>query len=227
MRVDADALRAACRAGLGAEPPRSAAVTIDGARALLEWLVARVARRRMAADDVRAGYCARSAREVLAQACVPFTAPCADLSGVAALLLAEQGFDVTLVLGGIKRALRHVKFQCGIELDLLGGDGEARTWVVGFGVGRSVLYEGRFLPTPRRPWVFRRRPEALDLDRAFLSYFEPEGREGLARLVPGYDLERDIESHVRRSGRLSFGLARLRAGGKAEAALRAEPEWAA
>jgi len=221
MLVDEEALRAACRAGFGAEPPR-VPVTIAGARALLEWLLGRVARRRMSAADVRAGYCARSAREVIAQACVPFTAPCADLSSVAALLLAAQGFEPMLVLGGIKRALRHVKFQCGIELSL-----EEKTWVIGFGVGRSVLYEGRFQPTPRRPWVFRRRPERLELDRSFLSYFEPEGRDGLGRLVPGYDLERDLRWHVRRSGPLSFRLARLRSGSAKETALAAEPEWSA
>ncbi len=219
MFVDSDSLRAACRAGLGAEAPR-VGHDIAGLRTLLEWLVGRVSRRRMAAEDVRAGYCARSAREVIAQACVPFTAPCADLSVVAALLLTEQSFEVTLVLGGIKRAFRHVKFQCGIEVAL----GET-TWVVGFGVGRSVVYEGRFEPTPRRPWVFRRRPEGLELDRSFLSYFDPEGREGLGRLVPGYDLEVDLKSHVRRSGRLSFAFERRRAGSSSPAALAATPSW--
>src|SRR2546423_298135 len=109
-RTDAIALEAACRAGLGEAPPD---VTPDeaGARRLLEWLVARVERRRFPAEDVRAGYCARTPREVLAQAAVPFTAPCADLGGVAALLLARAGIPVTLVLGGISRALRPVKFQ--------------------------------------------------------------------------------------------------------------------
>ena len=219
MLVDGDSLRAACRAGLGAEAPR---VKPDeaGLRAVLEWLVQRVSRRRMTAEDVRAGYCARTAREVIAQACVPFTAPCADLSLVAGLLLAEQGFEPVLVLGGIKRAFRHVKFQCGLEVPL----GE-KSWVVGFGVGRSFLYEGRFEPTVRRPWVFRRRPEGLELDRSFLSYFDSDGREGLGRVVPGYDLERDLKSHVRRSGRLSFAFERRRAGGASPAALAVAPSW--
>lgn len=223
MHVCGESLRAACRAGLGGEPPR---VSPDaaGARALLEWLVARVTRRRMSAADVRAGYCARSAREVIAQACVPFTAPCADLSSVAALLLAEQGIETTLVLGGIKRAFRHVKFQCGLEVRVPGDTAE-RTLVVGFGVGRAVLYEGRFQPTKRRPWVFRRQPDAMDLDRSFLSYFDAEGREGLARLVPGYDLERDLTSHVRRSGSLWFRIERRRAAAPKPAALDATPAW--
>ncbi len=221
MHTDGEALRAACRAGLGGEPPR-VATTVEGARTLLEWLVIRVARRRFPAEDVRAGYCARTPREVIAQACVPFTAPCADLSAVSALLLADQGFDATLVLCGIKRSFRPVKFQCGLEVDVA-----SSTWVVGFGIGRSVLYEGRFQPTRRRPWIFRRRPDALSLDRSFLSHFDPEGREGLANVVPGYDLERDLRDHVRRSGALSFTLARRRRGGSSSVALAADPSWEA
>jgi hypothetical protein len=186
------------------------------------WLVGRVARRRFPKEDVRAGYCARSAREVIAQACVPFTAPCADLSAVSALLLSDQGFDATLVLCGIKRAFRPVKFQCGLEVDA-----DGKTWVVGFGIGRSVLYEGRFQPTPRRPWIFRRRPEELSLERSFLSYFDPGGREGLANVVPGYDLERDLRDHVRRSGALSFTLACRRRGGSSPVTLAADPSWEA
>src|SRR5207237_297696 len=124
------------------------------------------------------------------------------------------------VLGGIRRAFRPVKFQCGLELEIAGA-----TWVVGFGVGRSVLYEGRFQPTSRRPWVFRRRPAELSLDRRFLSYFDDAGREGLARVVPGYDLERALRDHVRRSGPLAFRLARRRKGGSSPAALAADPSW--
>ncbi|HZV00136.1 MAG TPA: hypothetical protein VFF73_25690 [Planctomycetota bacterium] len=221
MHVDGEPLHAACRAGLGAEPPR---VTRDraGARALLEWLVARVARRRYPVEDLRAGYCSRTPREVLAQASVPFTAPCADMSQLAALLLAEQGFDVTLVLGGIKRTFQPVKFQCGLEVELDGA-----SWVVGFNVGRSVLYQGRFQPTPRRPYVFRTRPEALSLDRSFLTYFVPEGREGLRALIPPYDLERDLRDHVRRSSLLGFFLARRGSRTPSPVAIAAEPSWEA
>jgi hypothetical protein len=203
--MDPCALEAACRAGLGDEPP-SVGADVAGARRLLEWLIARVARRRFAPEDVRAGYCSRTPREVLAQAAVPFTAPCADLSGVAALLLARAGVPTTLVLGGIARALRPIKFQSGLELDL-----EGATWVVGFGIARNAFYEGRFEPTPRRPWVFRRRPSELTLDRPFLSYFDDASREGVCRLVPGYDLERDLRDHVRRSSALFFHYARFKA----------------
>jgi hypothetical protein len=199
------AIVAACRAGLGATPPE-VAPDEPGARALIEWLVARVTRRRFSPEDIRAGYCSRSPREVIAQASVPFTAPCADLSGVAAHLLAWRGIPVTLVLGGIARLFRPVKFQSGLELDIAG-----ETWVAGFGVARAVLYKGRFEPTRRRPWLFRRRPVTLDLDRPFLGYFDEAAREGLGRVVPGYDLERDLRDHVARSGALAFRLARRKA----------------
>jgi hypothetical protein len=155
---------------------------------------------------------------VIAQAAVPFTAPCADLGGVAALLCARAGIPVTLVLAGISRPLRPVKFQTGLELDL-GGE----TWVAGFAIARTSFYRGRYEPTVRRPWVFRRRPEELTLDRPLLSYFDENAREGVANLVPGYDLERDLRDHVRRSGRLSYLLARRRARATPPAYALAQP----
>jgi hypothetical protein len=219
---DEAALTAACRAGFGSEPPNSG-TGASGVGSLLAWLLERVARRRFKTEDLLAGYCARSPREVVAQACVPFTAPCADLSGVAALLLARCKIPTTLVLAGIARPFRPVKFQCGLELDLDGG-----TWVAGFGIARAVLYRGHFRPTPRRPWVFRRRPPALDLDRPFLAYFHDDARDGLSSLVPGYDLARDLRDHVRRSSAISFHMARLQARSKTRApAISARPRWEA
>ncbi len=89
-RVDGDGIEQACREGLGEDPPRVDADE-NGARALLGWLVARVARKRFEPEAFREAYCSRTPRSVLAQKCVPFTAPCADLSGIAALLLARSG----------------------------------------------------------------------------------------------------------------------------------------
>ncbi|MBI3726299.1 hypothetical protein HY251_20430 [bacterium] len=209
LLIDDGAIAEACRAGLGEVPP-AAAADESGARALLTWLVSRIARRRLDAETFRGGYGARSPATVIAERYVHFTAPCADLSGVAALLLARAGIETTLVLGGISRAFRPVKFQCGLELELPGENGSL-TWVVGFGISRSFFYAGRFEPTVRRPWVFRRRPERLDLGSPFLSHFCEGGREELSRVVPGYDLERDLRDHVARSGRFSFLLARRRA----------------
>jgi hypothetical protein len=221
MQVPQEALAAACRAGFGAEAPRVER-DLAGLRSLLEWLLVKVARRRFSREDLRAGYSSRSPREVIAQACVPFTAPCADLASVAALLAAAQGFELTLVLGGVKRAFRPTKFQAGLEVDV-----GSSTWVVGFGEGRSVLYEGRFQPTPRRTLVFRRRPPELDLDRTFIGYFEPMGLEGLGRLIPGYDLERDVRDHIRRSGALAFHLARRRSRRSSPVSLVCAASWEA
>jgi hypothetical protein len=179
-------------------------------------LVRRVAngprRARWSVERVAAGYCARSPRQVLADDELPFTAPCADLSSITALALARRGLSPTLVLTGIRRALAHVKFQCGLELDVDGA-----TWVVGFGVSSTYLYRGHFVETRRRPWVFRARPETLDPDRPFLTYFEPDGRAGVARRVPGYDLERDVAWHGARQGWLRHALARRRARSDARA----------
>lgn len=179
-------------------------------------LVRRVAngprRARWSVERVAAGYCARSPRQVLADDELPFTAPCADLSSITALELARRGLLPTLVLTGIRRTLAHVKFQCGLELDVDGA-----TWVVGFGVSSTYLYRGHFVETQRRPWVFRARPDALDPDRPFLAYFEPDGRAGVARRVPGYDLARDVAWHGARQGWLRHALARRRARSDARA----------
>lgn len=224
-RTDATSLEAACRAGLG-EPPPEVSRDVAGARRLLEWLVARIERRRYGVADLHAGYCARTPREVLAQGDVPFTAPCADLSGVAALLLARAGIPATLVLGGIVRPLRPVRFQTGLELDVEGEGGRPETWVAGFAIARSSFYAGRFEPTPRRPYVYRVRPDELTLDRPLLEHFCEGGREGVVRLVPGYDLARDLRDHAWRSGWLSFGLARRRAREAPPAtALAQAPRW--
>lgn len=161
-------------------------------------------RARWDAARLEAGYCARAPRDVAGE--VPFTAPCADLSGVTACALAAAGLRPTLVLGGIARPLRHVKFQCGLEVE----DG-GQTWVVGFGVSTTYLYPGRFVETKRRPWVFRVAPERLDDAVPFLAWFEEGGRAGLARRLPGYDLERDIAWHVARQGALRWWWARRQA----------------
>jgi hypothetical protein len=203
--VDIDALERACREGpLG--PPPDVGPDLDGARSLVRWLVERVARARYVPHDVRRDYCARSTAAVLREARVPFTAPCADLSGASAALLARAGISFTLVLTGIARPLRPVRFQCGLEVEL-----DGRTFVLGFGMAGTSLYEGRFEPVPSRPWIYRRRPTELALGASFLQAFEPDGRDGVERLVPGYSLERDLASHVRRSGRLWYAIARRKA----------------
>ncbi len=178
----------------------------------VRWAAGAPLRVRWAAARVRAGYCARSPDQVLAEGELPFTAPCADLSSLVALRLDQAGLRPTLVLGGIRRPLAHVKFQCGLEVDL-----EGATWVVGFGVSSTYLYVGRFVETPRRPWVFRARPARIDPGAPFLSYFEDDGRAGLARRVPGYDLETDLAWHAGRQGWLRYALARRRARGEARA----------
>lgn len=179
-------------------------------------LVRRVAngprRARWPGARVAAGYCARSPRQVLAEDELPFTAPCADLSSITAVELAARGLRPTLVLAGIRRPLSLVKFQCGLEVELDGA-----TWVIGFGVSSTYLYRGHFVETRRRPWVFRARPEAIDPEAPFLTYFEAEGRDGVARRVPGYELERDLAWHGARQGWLRHALARRRARSEARA----------
>ncbi|MBX3468063.1 MAG: hypothetical protein KF878_14410 [Planctomycetes bacterium] len=184
-------------------------------RQAVRWAAAAPLRARWPAARVRAGYCARSPRQVLAEGELSFTAPCADLSSLVAARLADEGLAATLVLAGIRRPLSHVKFQCGLEVAL---DGE--TWVVGFGVSSTYLYRGRFVETRRRPWVFRAAPARVDPDTPFLAHFEPDGRSGVARRVPGYDLERDLAWHARRQGWLRWALARRRAAAEGRAARR-------
>lgn len=168
-------------------------------------------RARWDAARLEAGYCARAPRDVRGE--VPFTAPCADLSGVAACALSAAGLRPTLVLGGIARALRPIKFQCGLEVGVGG-----QTWVVGFGVSTTYLYPGRFVETRRRPWVFRVTPERLDDAVPFLAWFEEGGRAGLFRRIPGYDLARDIAWHAARQGALRWWWARRQALGREDGA---------
>jgi hypothetical protein len=183
-----------------AEPLASIVRQVAGARRA-RWDVARL----------EAGYCARAPRDVQGE--VPFTAPCADLSGVTACALSAAGLRPTLVLGGIARALRPVKFQCGLEVDQGG-----QTWVVGFGVSTTYLYPGRFVETRRRPWVFRVAPDRLDDAVPFLAWFEEGGRTNLARRIPGYDLARDVAWHAARHGALRWWWARRQALGRADGA---------
>jgi hypothetical protein len=179
---------------------------LEGARALVAWAANLPLRKVWSAPRVRADYCRRSPARLLDDGDLSFTAPCADLSGVCALALARAGLRPTLVLTGIQRPLQGVKFQSGLELEL-----EGRTWVVGFAIATTYLYRGTFVETPRRPIVHRLRPEELDPERAFLDYFEPDGLDGLARRVPGYDLERDLRYHARKNNRLGFALSRRKA----------------
>lgn len=180
--------------------------TPDGLRALVRWAANGPRRARWSPEQVRAGYCARDPRRILAAGELSFTAPCADLSSLVAVGLDRVGLAPTLVLGGIARPLSHVKFQCGLEVELDGA-----TWVVGFGVSSTYLYPGRFIETRRRPWVFRARPGAIDPAVPFLAWFEADGRDGLARRIPGYDLAADLRWHAGRQGPLRFWLARRKA----------------
>lgn len=186
---------------------------VEGLRQVVRWAAEAPLRARWSVAQVRAGYCARTPREVLATGEVPFTAPCADLSGLVAVALGEVGLRPTLVLGGIRRPLSHVKFQCGLEVDL-----EGTTWVVGFGVSSTYLYPGRFVETTRRPLVLRATPTTVDPDVPFLAHFDPAGRDAVARRVAGYDLERDLAWHARRQGWIRYALARRRAHGEARQA---------
>lgn len=178
----------------------------------VRWAANAPLRGRWPAARVRLGYCARSPRQVLEEGELSFTAPCADLSSLAGLRLSDEGLRPTLVLGGIRRPLSHVKFQCGLEVEL-----DGVTWVVGFGVSSTYLYAGRFVETPRRPWVLRARPARVEADVPFLAHFEHDGRAGVARRVPGYDLQVDLAWHAARQGWLRFALARRRARGEARA----------
>jgi hypothetical protein len=185
---------------------------VDGLRALVRWAANAPLRVRWSPDRVRAGYCARAPRALLEDGELCFTAPCADLSSLVAVALADLGLRPALVLAGIRRPLSHVKFQCGLEVDLAG-----ERWVVGFGVSSTYLYRGRFEETRRRPWVFRAQPARVDDATPFLAHFEAEGRAGVARRVPGYDLERDLAWHAARQGWLRHALARRRAASEARA----------
>lgn len=178
----------------------------------VRWAAAAPLRVRWSSERVREAYCARGPARVVADGDVSFTAPCADLSSLVAWRLSQAGLRPTLVLAGIRRPLAHVKFQCGLEVEADGA-----TWVVGFGVSSTYLYVGRFVETRRRPWVFRARPATIEPDVPFLAYFEEDGRAGVARRVPGYDLEVDLAWHAARQGRLRFLLARRRAHGEARA----------
>jgi len=194
------------------DPPRVAADP-DGLATLVRWAAALPLRVRADAAGVRAGYCSRSPSRIAAEGTLIYTAPCADLSSLVAVGLEASGLRPTLVLTGIARPLQPVKFQSGLEVDLDGA-----TWVVGFGIAATYLYAGRFVETPRRPLVFRARPEGrLDPDVPFLEHFEPDGRAGVARRVAGYDLERDLRDHARRQGRLRFAWTRRKARSAARA----------
>lgn len=180
--------------------------TSDGLRRLVQWVANGPRRARWTPDRLQAGYCARAPLAVLAEGELPFTAPCADLSSLVAVGLDRAGLRPTLVLGGIARPLSHVKFQCGLEVEV-----EGVTWVVGFGVSSTYLYPGRFVETRRRPWVFRTRPASIDPATPFLAWFEAGGRDGLTGRIPGYDLAVDLRWHAARQGALRFWLARRKA----------------
>lgn len=184
----------------GARPDR------DGLRQVVRWAAETPLRVRWSREQVRGGFCTRSPLQILDAGEVSFTAPCADLSSLVAAALSELGLRPTLVLGGIARPLSHVKFQCGLEVDLDGA-----LWVVGFGVSSTYLYPGRFVETKRRPLVRRVTPDRVDPAVPFLTHFEADGRAGVARCVPGYDLDRDLAWHAGRQGWLRYALARRRA----------------
>jgi hypothetical protein len=192
--------------------PEGARPDPEGLRRIVTWAAEAPLRVRWSAAEVRAHYCARSPRQVLEAAELGFTSPCADLSSLVAVALAELGLRPTLVLGGIRRPLSHVKFQCGLEVEL----GDAR-WVVGFGVSSTYLYPGAFVETRRRPIVLRARPARIDPDVPFLAHFGDRGREDVARSVSGYDLERDLAWHAARQGWLRYRWARRRASSAARA----------
>lgn len=190
-----------------AEPltgPPVVAPDLAGVTELVRWAANAPLRGRWSPERVAAGYCARSPAEILAEGTLPWTAPCADLSSLVALGLVQAGLAPTLVLTGIRRPLRPVKFQCGLELEL-----EGRTHVIGFGLSCAWFYPGRFVETAHRPWIARRPLVERDPERSFLSWFEPEGRAGLAARFPGYELGRDLAVHQRQGASLArYWLAR-------------------
>lgn len=187
--------------------PPEIAPDLAGVTELVRWAANAPLRGRWPDERVAAGYCARSPAEILAEGTLPWTAPCADLTSLVALGLVAAGLEPCLVLTGIRRPLQSVKFQCGIELEL-----EGRTHVIGFGVSNTWLYPGSFVETKRRPWVLRRRLPEHDPSRAFLTWFEAEGRAGLAARIPGYDLARDLALHQRQGASLvRYRLARWKA----------------
>jgi hypothetical protein len=169
----------------------------------VRWAVGALRRTRWPEARLRAAFCDRGPRDLLAEGETSYTTPCADLSTLAAHALQDRGLAPTLVLGGIRRPLTHVKFQCGLEVEV-----EGTTWVVGFAISSTYLYPGRFVETKRRPWVVRVRPDAVDPDRPFLRYFDDAGPAGVHRRIPGYELERDLAWHARRQGWLRYVLAR-------------------
>lgn len=187
-------------------PESAAGLPPAGLEAVVRAAAHEPVRGRWSRARLERDFCARSPRRVAADADLAFTAPCADLSALTAWRLAAAGFAPVPVLCGIRRPLQGTKLQCGLEVEDPG-----RTWVIGFGVSSVYLYAGRFLPTPRRPWVLRGAPGDVDPDRPFLAWFTPEGRAGVHHLLPGYDLAADVRHHARRNHALGLWWARRRA----------------
>lgn len=174
-------------------PPPAVTPDLAGVAALVRWAANAPLRGHWAAERQRAEFCARTPAQIRADGTLDWTAPCHDLVSLLAPALIQAGLAPTLVLGGIRRPLQPVKFQCGLEL-VLPGTG---TVVVGFGVSCAWLYPGRFEATRRRPWVERTAPlEAWDEQRPLLTWFEPEGRAALARRFAGYDPPRHLQQHL-------------------------------
>ena len=188
-------------------PALGAPLPAHGTRAevgeLVRWTTNLLLRTCWTGARLRQDFCTRSPRDLLERPEIAFTAPCVDLSGLVAALLAESGLRPTLVLAGIRRPLQTIKFQAGVEVVL-----EGARWVIGFGVSSTYFYEGRFVETARRPLVLRVRPERLDWDTPLLCWFEPGGRATIDRRIEGYRLEDDLRLHTRKNHRLGHWLAR-------------------
>lgn len=174
-------------------PPPAAARDLPGVAALVRWAAQAPWRGRWPSERLEREFCARTPAEVRADGSLDWTAPCHDLISLVAPALLGVGLPVTLVLGGIRRPLQQVKFQCGLEVALPDGAG----LVVGFGISCAWLYPGSFAATRRRPWVLRQALDDWPLDRPLLSFFTSGGRAGLGAQFPGYDPPRHLREHQR------------------------------
>jgi hypothetical protein len=167
---------------------------VDRARSVLLGVVESLTRGQYTYEQVRATYCRRSAQELLADGHVHFATPCHDFATVAMLRLTEAGFAPTPALLPIRRWLRPLKFQVGLELTL---DGDR--YYVGASTTTNRLAPGRFVPTRSRPFVHRACAADAPPGAALLRFFGIEDlsveTDRLRELLPGYDHEADLRSH--------------------------------
>ncbi len=189
------------------------------ARAIALDVLDRVERRCYGETEIRQAFCRRSAAEVFRDGHVHFGTPCHDLVTAAGAELRAAGFRPVPVLCRIKRFLRPVKFQCGLELDL-GGD----PFYLGFSVTVNRLAPGRFVPAGGRTDVYRADPEAAPPGAPHLLFFGIGSPEELDRAIAGHKLEKHLRTYRGTASLAAFASARARAHEKAAAARPGE-DW--